>query len=82
MVISKCRQNFEQSDFNEVHAMGVFQLGHTNLIFCFTSKLTQHFATLIYKCKLVGVAFAFMWYCGCGHFQDFYFMIQEMADQL
>ena len=26
-------------------------LGHTNLIFCFTSKPTQHFATLILKCK-------------------------------
>ena len=25
-------------------------------MFCFTSKPTQHFATLIYKCKLVGVA--------------------------
>ena len=31
-------------------------LGHTNLMFCFTSKPTQHFATLSYKYKLVGVA--------------------------
>ena len=42
-------------------------------MFCFTSKLTQHFATLIYKRKLVGVAFVFLWYCGCGDFQDFSF---------
>ena len=32
--------------------------GRTNLMFClFMRKPTQHFATLIYNCKLLGVAF-------------------------
>ena len=31
------------------------KLGHTNLMFCFTSMATRYFATLIYKCKFVGV---------------------------
>ena len=45
-------------------------LGHTNLMFCFTSKPTvQHFAILIYKCKLVGVAYAFF---SCGTVAAFF----------
>ena len=31
-------------------------LGHTNLMFGFTSTATHYFAKMIYKCKLVGVA--------------------------
>ena len=30
-------------------------LGHTNLMFCFTSTPTLYFAKMTYKCKLVGV---------------------------
>ena len=29
-------------------------LGHSNLMFCFTSTPTLYFAKVIYKCKLVG----------------------------
>ena len=33
----------------------VLRLGHSNLMFYFTSTPTQDFANLIYKCKLVGM---------------------------
>ena len=45
------------------------------MTFYFTSKPTQYFTTLIYKCKLVGLAFVFLvaLWLSFLYFQDFYF---------
>ena len=41
---------------------GYITLGHTNLMFCFTSTATRYFAILIHKYKFVGV----VQYCACA----------------
>ena len=50
--ISVCARTFY------VHTL----LGHSNLMYCFTSTATQYFANLIHKCKFVGVVLK----CACA----------------
>ena len=48
-----------------IHFDTVIPLGHTNLMFCFTSTATQYyFAILIHKCKFVGVVQYCAWAMG------------------